>query len=417
MEFKKIKGTVVSALVNGEADIEVLEDGFALTSVLDTVRVPWVEVTGLSFEDYIVNVRTKTGAYAISKLGLNGEPLYNHMLEAYGTKVRESLFVRGTPLATAKGDVFGVRGVPIEVYENSIVSLPPDLSARRMPLCFADEFDDKDYGMRISVMDGSKAEYLKLGYDHAPATKAVKDALKVLREKTLAQITELDPSVNAEQSAQLAKLMPEGMAAPIGLIRAISPSFASALEDRIAGSRAAETYKAFQEMTDADIICIGFKKNDMGAFGSADKEEPSERPEAITEGMSDCIPDGTTEDAEKIAEPYMLWLIAPSQPGNACAVEFAGAEGESAATYVYRFACPWDEFRIKLSMALEAIAFKRDVIRFSDEELLKPENAIYLMANDRNEALNFVRQSFAGRAIHRSMDSWKNQLTELFKGA
>jgi hypothetical protein len=95
-------------------------------------------------------------------------------------------------------------------------------------------------------------------------------------------------------------------------------------------------------------------------------------------------------------------------------VEFAGAEGEAAATFIYRFDIPWPDFRIRLNMALEAIAFKREVIRYTDEELAAPANAEYRMANDRCEALRFVRACFAGRAIHRGMDAWRQQVLALF---
>lgn len=403
----KCKGTVASALLNGEADISVAEDGFTLASLFDSAHVPWADVTGLKFEDYTVLVQVRTGAYAFSKLGANGEPLYAHMLSAYGGKVRKCLFVNGSPAVTAKGDVniagSMAHGVPVEVYDNCILSLPPNLSARRVPLCFANGFKDEDFSLWISTIDGKETAYSKLGYDHAPVSKAVQDAIKALREKTIKQITKLGPSLSDSAASQLAKLMPEGMAAPMGTIRGIAPSFADALEAKVAESRASETYKEFQEISGADAVCVGFKANDA-APGSSEAQVSEDGSEAQ-------VPkDGSAETAPPNPDPYMLWLLAPAPSLNACAVEFAGAASDAAATFVYRFDGDWDGFRMKLGIALEAIAFKREIIRYTDEDLEKPENSDFRMTNDRNEAIRFVRGCFVGRVIHRSMDSWKTQL-------
>ena len=434
------KGTVASVIVNGEAEIAVLEDGFTLVSTLDATRVSWAEVVRLHCEDYVVHINTKTSQYDIFKLGQNTEPLYAHMLAAYGAKVRKALFVRGSVAVRAKGNAGAVQGVPIEVYGDCILSLPPDLSARRLPLCFVTGFIDESFSIKVSTLDGKETVYSRLGYDHDPVSGAVKDALMKLRQKTVDNITELAPQVTAEQAAGLARLLPDGLAAPIGTIRRISPQFADALEAKIAKSRAAETYDVLRGISGWDEVCIGFKKNDMSAFGAqpgapgdgGGAEGAGSLMSALAKGLADgaeagsladgvaagILPDGAVsedgvEGTGQPPDPYMLWLIAPTRDKSACAVEFAGAADESAATFVYRFSGDWDAFRIKLGMALEAISFKREIIRLSDSELERSENADYRMANDRNEAVRFVRASFVGRAIHRSLDSWKAAVEDL----
>jgi hypothetical protein len=244
--------------------------------------------------------------------------------------------------------------------------------------------------------------------------------------------------------------MPGGLAAPMGAIRGIAPSFAEALEAKIAKSRAAETYKVFQGISGADNVCVGFRVNTL-AFGNAEDGDPggaegeSGTENGIGSGIGKMFSEAMGgsggisgfhsslqgaggpiaregESGEEAAtdadapppDPYILWIVTPSPSGDACAVEFAGAEDEAAATFVYRFGGSWDAFRMKLGMALEAIDWKREVIRLTDEELRKPEYDLYRMANDRCEALRFVRGCFAGRAIHRTMESWKKQVKELF---
>ena len=420
------KGTVASAIVNGEAEISIFKDSVTLTALFDSVRLSWADVVKLDFVDYVAYIKTKTSDYVITKLGLNGEPFYNHLLAAYGNKVRESLFVKGSPVVKGKGDVLvneitplSLRGVPVEVYDNCVVSLPNDLSARRMPLSFVNGFSDKDFTISILAMDGKRAEYSKLGYEHAPISKAIQDAIRALKAEMIKQIEELDPLTNDEQASRLSRFMPGGLAAPMGLIKETSPSFAAALEAKIAESRAAETYKVFKEISGPDAVCVGFKQGSYASGTDAGTEEAGSGVPAggIGEMLSSlpgaAISQENSADEEAQKPDYMLWIAAPSPSGNSCAIEFAGAENESAATFVYRFEGSWDLFRIKLGMALEAIDWKREVIRLTNEELMKPENEIYRMAEDRNEALRFIRSSFVGRAIHRSMESWKSQVNEL----
>jgi hypothetical protein len=213
----------------------------------------------------------------------------------------------------------------------------------------------------------------------------------------------------------------------MGAVRAVAPALAEAFEEKLAGSRAAETYPAFKGMCDPDEICVGFMEADAGP--GADGAPPAGIAGVLQGG---AIPDAVREsgDPESTSDPYSLWIIAPIAPG-VCAVEFAGAEDAAAATFVYRYgkgagaAAPggdargagtvaeWDAFRLSLNMALEAIGFKREVIRLTEEEMAQPGHAIHRMAVARCEALRTVRAHFAGRAIHRSMDSWKGQLAEL----
>ncbi|MDR1815294.1 MAG: hypothetical protein LBR00_01235 [Clostridiales Family XIII bacterium] len=463
----KVKAQIESAAVSGEGEVSVAEDGFTLSTLFDTAFVPWSEVGALAFEDYTLTVAAAGDAYRISKLGADGEPLYNHMLAAYNDKVRACLFVGGEPAVTASAN-----GVPVEVYGDCVVTLPPDLGARRVPLAFATGFRDEDYTVTIDVADGSSYAFSKLGYDTAPFSKAVQEGIKALREQTIAQIGEIDKAITPQQSAKVARLMPLGAAAPMGAVRAVAPTLADALEERLAQSRAAETYPAFRELCDPDEICVGFRKVDSRpdfskyqkdfSEGALPPSDGSQSDPASPEGedsnsdfssgkvfpgsaggglagmlqgggMSDIINNVIPREvAESTPDSYILWLIAPVAPG-VCAVEFAGGDDAAAATFVYRYgdaavsseaaaaqsatdatgAAAWDAFRLKLNMALEAIDFKREVIRLTDEELREPEYELYRMASDRNEALRTVRAHFAGRAIHRSMDSWKKQLQGL----
>jgi hypothetical protein len=398
-------------------------------------------------------------------MGEWAERFYDALVDTYNNAVLRSLFVSGKPIVTACGGyslcecaptrhfeldsesqsmgseiavqarnynvtVFAQRDAPMQVYENAVVALPPDLSARRVPLCFVGGMEKGDYALTLKLDTGESYTFSKLGYDTAPVEAAIEKQIRALREKALATVKEIDPTLRLAQASQLAKLLPEGAAAQFGQITAIAPSFVAAIESRLAETRAADSYKAFKELCDPASIYVGFRKNettdsvagalpDMGGIGGmlgdqslADSLTGGGNPLAALSGLAGNEPNPDAGEPEPPA-PYLFWLIAPSPDGQFAAVEFAEADS---ATFVYRTGGDFAAFAKQLNRALEAINFKREVIRLTDEELRKPENADYYMATKRTAALQFVRANFAGRVIHSSADSWKRKLMELWSG-
>jgi hypothetical protein len=285
--------------------------------------------------------------------------------------------------------------------------------------------DKGDYTLTLTLATGERYTLAKLGYDSAPVEAAIGKQIRALWEKALASAKEIDPALSTEQASRLAKLMPQGAAAPLEQFAGIAPSFAAALESKIAATRAADSYKAFKELYDPARVWVGFRKNEAnkgledmdnvlagglggigGMFGNL---AGGENPLAALAGNS--AGSGSEEAVPAAPNLYLLWMIAPSPNGQYAAVEFAEADS---ATFVYRTGGDFYAFSRQLNRALEAINFKREVIRLSDEELRKPGNADYYMAAKRTTALQFVRSNFAGRIIHSGVEAWKRKLTGLW---
>jgi len=294
-----------------------------------------------------------------------------------------------------------------------VVVLPTNLGARRVPLCFTSGIDKGDFELTLRLDTGESYTFAKLGYDTAPFTEAVEKQMHALREKTLAAVREIDPSLSTVQGSQLVKLIPQGASASYGQLAGTAPSFAAALEEKIKDPRAAEGYKAFKEICDPAKILIGFRKNEAYEGEGEGLSALAGKDTGALPGGSDAggVSEGGEEGEAQDRDPYLLWLIAPSPDGQFAAVEFAEAD---AATFVYKTGGDFDGFARQLSRALEAIDFKREVIRLSDEELLKPEYADYYMASRRTAALGLIRANFVGRVIHSSPETWKRKLIELW---
>ena len=430
-----------SPLVKGEAKLVITDKALTVKGLFDVAEIPFAEINALSLEDFTVIVKTDSGNFLFSRMGNWCQPFHDALLDAYNNAVLRSLFVKESPLVTAKGDysyteagASAAGSAPVHVYENSVVALPPDLGARRVPLCFTDGMDKGEFELTLKLDTGESYTWARLGYDTVPFADAVEKQIRAQREKTLAAVMEIDPTLGMAQASQLARVVPRGAAAAFGTLAGIAPSFAAALEAKIAATRAAGTYQVFKELCEPAKIYAGFRKNEIVAGGAAVAVSPGG--DAATGGaessgdaaaggaigvgiagdsaVNDALtPEAGDAGAGPAPDPYLLWLIVPSPDGRYAAVEFAEADS---ATFVYKTGGDFDAFARMLNRSLEAIDFKREVIRLSDEELRKPENADYYMASKRTAALRFIRSMFVDRVIHSSADAWKSKLTGLWSG-
>jgi len=409
-----------SSIISGESKLTIGERGLTMTTLLCTVEVPFAEVNELKLEDYTVYIKADSGNYALSRMGNWCQPFYDALYNAYNDAVLRSLFIDNAPILTAKGDyryneqsVNSAGFAPIHVYENNVTTLPPDLSARRVPLCFVNGMDKGSFELTLKLDTGESYTYAKLGYETAPFAAAVDRQIRMLREKTLAAVKCIDPTLTAIQASQLAGLMPLGAATPIMRIAGITPSFVAALEKKIAATRANESYLAFKQLCDPSLIWVGFRENDQVKQENGNTKSDGMTAASLVSHLSELDTLSPAQDDDETVDPYMMWMIAPSPDGKQAAVEFAVADS---ATFIYRTGGDFIAFARQLNRALEAISFRREVIRLSDAELLKPDNADYYMAVKRTSALQFVRMNYAGRVIHSSVESWKRKLTEYWNG-
>ncbi|MCL2281129.1 MAG: hypothetical protein FWC25_00505 [Dehalococcoidia bacterium] len=412
------KAQVTSPIVNGEVKLSVGNNALTAAALFDVAEIPFAMINSLTLSNYVVIIETDIGVFSFSRMGSWCQPFYDALIDAYNKAVLRSMFVKSSPIFTAiagdyyytENDISGNGEGAIHVYDNSVVVLPPNLSARRVPLCFVCDMSKGDYKLTLKLDTGESYTYAKLGYDTDMFGGVVKKQIFELREKSLAAVKDIDLSLTMMQASKIATLMPQGVAATFGHLTAIAPSFAMALESKLADTRAAESYKIFKKWCDPAQIYVGFRKNESIAGDAMDGNNILPAPVGGANGVN-TDGDGDTADATNATLPtYLLWLVSPSSDGQFAIVEFAESD---TATFVYRTDGNFNAFVKQINKALEAINFKREAIYLSDEELRKPENADYYMGAKRTAALQFVRSRFAGRVIHSSVESWKRKLMSL----
>lgn len=376
------QGQVESSVINGEVRLVTQEEGLTLSTLFDSYHIFYADMTAFEMRNYTILIVTEKGNFTIKSLGNNCQAFYDELYAAYNRKVRRALFVQGQPLFEAFGDYSYVeeeskaQGTAfIEVYTNCILLLTPDDRGRRIPLCFVNTMNKNGFTLTLGLDTGESYSFSKLGYDSEVFGECITKCLNTLRENSLQAVRLIDGSLNSLQLSAIAKLMPEGAAVPLGHLGEIAPSFVSALEAKISESRAAEEYEIFKAIGKPLQICVGMKSQLAG------------------------------EEAENI-----LWMIVPGGKPGVAAVELALSEETAAATFLYKSFENWEEFWKRLNQAMEAIDFKREVIRLTNEELQRPEYSDYSMAIKRNCALRFIRSHFGGRVIHSSPESWQREM-------
>jgi len=383
----RFSGYVESAALTGDAVIGLGEDSIVIDGAGGSLVIPFADMEYFQVQNYRLLINTETASVIISRMGRDTDVLFELLWEAFNARTLKAFFVQTPPLFEAQGeyrysdDAGQAAGVAkIKLFDNCLCILPPDSRGRRIPLCFMEAPQMTNFYIKMTLDTGEWYEVIRLGDRTKRLFELINAGIEKIRDDTAAMARGIDGTLTAKQAGELARLIPEGAAAAKSALHAIAPSFVAAAEGRIAQSRAADTYLYFKEICPSDNVYAGIKT-----------------------GLS-----WTEQDAG------IIWVTAvrKKDAGGVAAVELALGEEDSAATYIYKFNGDSAAFFKRLNHAMEAVGFHREVISMPDDDLKRKENALYAMAVKRTGALRFLRSCFAGRAIHRTQESWKKSIDE-----
>lgn len=412
METKEncFEGMLQSKGLNGGVSVTVAEDALLFTSLFDQLACFYSDIHAFAIEDYSLIIDTAFGRLRISQMGNALEWLFDKLWDKYNDAVQKALFVEGPPIYELRGEYCyedaGGRSegiATVRLFEHCVCIFPPNEDARRIPFCFVRGMKEEEFSLRLELDTGEAYTFRRLGGYKEGFTFQLTKCLQTLQKKSQKAAQEICGGLDSVQLTAIAQLMPEGVAASIGKLSAISPSAVEAIERQIANSRAAQAYAFFKSVCSPADICVGIK--------------PAEKGKGERQGSQAQASVRESEDRPQ-ESPYVIFFAASKAgpAGDVAAVELAIPEEESAATFFYQYQGGWDAFRRRLNRAMEAVSFRREVIWLGEEALNKPENAHYRMAVKRTEALRFLRACFIGRAIHSSPEAWRRDVEKRWEG-
>lgn len=381
----RFEGFVESIEFTGDAVITLAEDAILFERAGKSLAVPFSCIDAFSVQNFRLVISAESFSVSVSRMGRDTDVLYQNLWLAYNDRTLKAFFVQEAPMFETEGEYRydddagrSVGIAKIKLFSNCLCILPPDSGARRIPLCFMSEPEMVNFTIKMALDTGENYEVIRLGSNTKRLYELICGNLNKIHENAVAAVKAVDSTLGTRQADAIARLMPDGAAAQSAALAMIAPSFIAATQARIAASRAADTYSCFKEICPPEGIFTGIKT-----------------------GLS-----WTEADAD------IIWVTAlkGNDQGGVAAVELALGETDSAATYIYQFGGEPAAFFKRLNHAMEAIDFHREVIAMPQAELKLDKNDLYYMAVKRTGALRFLRASLAGRAIHRTLASWKGEL-------
>jgi hypothetical protein len=318
------------------------------------------------------------------------------------------------------------------LYKSNLAILPTQATGFQWRLADIDaaSFDEASYTVRLQSEDESLC-VAKLAKRTREFHERLRDTTAQLTEKGAQTLRQMFPFLTPDQFQQVAQLMKEGRAAPLGQLKAIHPKIEQALVENVVDAKLRPYFDALLAHVPPGMLYAGFKLI---------REEPEEEPpteEAEAQGPEAETTEEPTEEVEETAEkqPTLHWFFFPlasrqdaSQPGSLVAWEATSKSGR--ATYFFRLRSPLDSSGQRapsaasldacireLNRAILLLNFRREPIYLPDDALtVRPRYRRYAIACRKLPELRRLRASFLGRAIHTSPASWQKQFETFLAG-
>ncbi len=416
----QFEGFIECALFADRGRICVTKEAIIASSALEDVVLPFELVRSISFADYAVVLESPLGKVTLSRLGREAEWLYDKALNAYNNAVAKALMAKGSCAFEAKGRCMVEEGAfrrtspcTVRIYDDCLLLLTPDEGARRIPFCFLEGLDANDWSRTFVLTTGERYTVSHMGQNLENMERIVVQRTQAVRDETSAWHEELTP-LQPMEAAAARKLMRIGTSAFAYELSQSAPRLLAAVEAKVSESRIASYYPWLKRIAAGFDYALGAKPAD-----SPGEDAPVQTPAVLAaDAFTQAGPRETESDASENAgaegvspdQQPVLWVIAPVNGGQAAAVELALADGEAAATYLYRVEGNWRSFAMQIDRALEAASFERSPILLDDEKLALHEHAAEAMLIARTPALQIMRRCFIGRAIHSSENRWLSDI-------
>ncbi|HPX92571.1 MAG TPA: hypothetical protein PK646_03615 [Bacillota bacterium] len=406
------RGTISSQRLSGDAHLVIEERGLLAETAYDSAFMDYESIRSIAYQDYAVVIRSREGEAVIRRLGNAGDWFFKELCESFNQLVQTALQAAGPMQFEARGPRYRYEdregNACFRVFRDEIMLLPPNLDARRLPFLFLSRMESKDFAITLTLTTGEVYQFSKFGENQAPFERIVNESCRQMRSRHAELVALLDRSLGRGRAIEAAKVLPEGVAVLLTDVKSSFPSLASILDQFLLDGRIGPYYAALKKVGDETKLAIGFKEF-KGTPGEKpegeEKDEEEERPQE--ESLEEASSGEDTGEAQPPA--WAFWAIIPSHDGRKAMVEFA-FPNEKAATYLFNIEGSYERFLVTLNRAFEASGFQREMLFLTDEQLEHPDRELDRILMERTPSLQILRKQFAGRVIHRSVESWKRSL-------
>ena len=289
----------------------------------------------------------------------------------------------------------------IILYRNSLVVTPQEEDFFNINYCDIEkiDFEPGKFSLNILLDLGEKLTLTMMGGRFEELKSDIERLIEEMYQRTAEMLKEYFPKGVSEWTIlQLSRVLKQGKATRKSEIEEISPDLWGVLQRII------------------------FKRPDE----ESSQEPDEERKAAFDYLLSLAGPENTYigiresfTSSEEELKP-IFWFLVAFPKENAIASEVTNEEGH--ATYFFRIKedgkpSPDDVKRKvkEINRSMQALNFRRDVIRASDDEIKSDKFSRYRVALRKLPYLNRIRQDFIDRAIHTSEESWRKEVQKILK--
>jgi len=289
----------------------------------------------------------------------------------------------------------------IILYRNSLVVTPQEKDFFNINYCDIEkiDFESGKFSLNILLDLGEKLTLTMMGGRFEELKSDIERLIEEMYQRTAEMLKEYFPKGVSEWTIlQLSRVLKQGKATKKSEIEEISPDLWGVLQRII------------------------FKRP-----GKESSQEPDEERKATFDYLLSLAgPENTYigiresfTSSEEELKP-IFWFLVAFPKENAIASEVTNEEGH--ATYFFRIKedgkpSPDDVKRKvkEINRSMQALNFRRDVIRASDDEIKSDKFSRYRVALRKLPYLNRIRQDFIDRAIHTSEESWRKEVQKILK--
>jgi len=420
------------AVSTGECEVAADETGITLFPPADApLHLRYEQIVHLEGADYRIAIALEDGtAVELSRLGTMFGDLLRQMRDGRNEAWERGLFLHGVnrvdafPCELLLAD--GSCNAEVRVYEDRFSVLPERGDPFGFPYAFVQgaTLDESTYRVTVGLSGGERLVVGKLKQRTTELLGLLNDLLKASRKRTATVLADYLPGLPVLKLQALARLMVDGVAARREDIEAIDGTVWSRLEKVVAATAGlAESYRFLAAMASAPDVAIGLKQIRWS------KEEPlSEDGDGEESVEGESIQEDTSQEgasAEESAEgeasksPLVTWFFCPIPAGGEVKSDFIAQEITSEAghaTYFFRVepGAGWRGALTRLNQAMLALDFRRRPIFRSEDDLGRDP---YAFAMRHLPCLRALRESFAGRAIHTSLEAWKASVESIVRAS
>ncbi len=292
--------------------------------------------------------------------------------------------LHGEPAASAE----------IRLYRSNLAVLPMSGTPFQWRLAEVESavFDNSSYSMNLQLA-GEKLSISRLAKRTDEFAGKLQGALDNLRTQAASKLHEVFPFLDPDALQQLVTTMREGRSVPLTALTAIDGRLPDAIVAKGVGDRLRPYFDVLKSRATGPLMA-GFK-----FIWEKDAAEAEGEDEEASSG-------GDSDDKDKM--PLFFWFFFPLPNGLAA---WEASTGSGHATYFFRVEGPVEEAVSHLTRGLALVNFRREPIYLSDDSLdQQAKFHRYAIARRKLPDLRTLRGAYVKRALHTSLDAWREQL-------